>query len=134
MSHTAVNAGGQLITGTSRSFTVMSCVHVAVFPHRSSTWYVRVYTFGQFPAVEVSLNKIKLVGSIPQLSVAVPAAAVNAAYTAYAGCSGMSHTAHNARGQLITGTSRPFTMMSRPQVAAFSHRSTTLHSRVYTFG
>src|SRR5512133_1163734 len=74
-----VTSAGHTITGAMLSLTVMICTHVAVFPHRSSTWYVRVYTFGQFPAVEVSLNKIKLVGSIPQLSVAVPPAAVNAA-------------------------------------------------------
>ena len=46
---------------------------------------------------------MKLSGSISQLSVAVPPAAVKSAYVRYAGCSEISHSAESPPGHIITG-------------------------------
>ena len=76
--HSTVVPAGQLIDGGMISSTVKTCEQLLTFPQLSAMEYVRVTVFGHTP-VEVWLTNVKLATFIPQLSDAVPPAAINCA-------------------------------------------------------
>jgi hypothetical protein len=65
-----VTAAGHVSIGGVWSFTVINCVQVAVLPHTSAPWYVRVivYLFAQVCALITSFTNV-MVTVPPQLSV-----------------------------------------------------------------
>src|SRR6185436_4315862 len=73
--HMTVTFCGQVMEGGTWSFTVMVCVHVALFPQSSVALYVRntLYRFAQVWLMIRSLTKLT-VTTPEQLSLAVGAA------------------------------------------------------------
>ena len=67
---------GQVMAGGVLSSTVKFCAQLLTLPQLSAMLYVRVTVLGQSP-VAVWLTRVKLPTTSPQLSEAVPPAAVN---------------------------------------------------------
>ena len=124
LAHVTVTGPGQVIVGTTLSFTVIIWLQVAVLLHKSVAMNTRVTVnlLPQITLLVLSLTKLKVTAPL-QLSVALAPAVV---------CAGtaLAQVTVTAAGQVMLGATLSNTVIVWLHVAVLLHKSVAMNVRV----